>query len=113
MEEAAARPVHIGIAVVVVIIASHNHLHSKQPISPSFSPSYLFRTYGYKGPPPLLSLPPFPPCPPVAAFLFPAACAYQAGALSAPQQYSKPDTSNWRWFSPPLSLPPSLWGHSP
>ena len=72
------RPIHIG-TVVVIIIASHNHLHSKQPISPS----YLFRTYGYKGPPP--SLPSFllpSSCLPVAAFPFPA-CAYQAGALSA------------------------------
>ena len=75
------RPIHIGI-VAVVIIASHNHLHSKQPISSD--PSYLFRTYGYKGPPPFL--PPslrsrlnclLLPSP----FLRPA-CAYQAGALS-------------------------------
>ena len=86
-----------------VIIASHNHLHSKQPISPSFLPSYLFQTRGYKGPPPACLL--------LAAF--PLHSAYQARALTAPQQYSKPDTSNWRWFSLSLSSILPLWGHSP
>ena len=72
------RPIHIGIvAVAVVIIASHNHLHSKQPISSD--PSYLFRTYGYKGP---SSLPPSFSALTACCCLPLPACAYQAGALS-------------------------------
>ena len=110
--------IHIGIssaaaaAVSVrpaVVIASHNRLHSKQPISP---PIFFELTAIKASLPPSLPPPPSALSPlPVRLLLtaFPAcACAYQARALGAILQTRHLKLAMLR---SPLSLSFSLWGH--